>query len=593
MVPYDTFWPLNQPITVVEVSRESTKQGLVLGNTSLLLSDFEQSIQLILSNRIFHNMSQFISFVVWTFCLLSTSSSLKIIHQRAQTSTNSATAALSATLDDSTLVQSANSSNLTTITNATISPAETNASFDVFQNVLTNLNSRNYSNPFKFRAPESANISEALAAYNATWNEFQRSSNHQGNITGLHIQGYYALTELLANYTCDEVAYQILDHDRFLQSNYTSAIQYGTVLGNFTAKHIQCLNSTGSNMIPSNSDIASALEKRSWVVFAGAAVATAIIGVALNNLYTEYCTWYFGDGSLGGQIFGTSSPQNCVGIAWAFSLVGVAALIYAAGLSAPVAGTAGSIFAGASNFVIYDSNFQAAEQISNNRRSLAGQVDWNATTTLRHGLEDRNLTVLEFAGANFTLDRAIMLQTLPGTNISLPMEFWHQPHPTKPGNYTHHVGFHPGVSAEQLAKRHLQRRQSALCIPESENSDEYWYEMEEMEDNGDYIDICDTYDVNGESFLGGPGSYYFGFDEYTPSEASAWEWDMGITNFENNGFATAVDAGADLMLNTNGWDECVCFQENSQWLATGSMQFSWDNTYNGYSDCWNADCDGA
>lgn len=38
-------------------------------------------------------------------------------------------------------------------------------------------------------------------------------------------------------------------------------------------------------------------------------------------------------------------------------------------------------------------------------------------------------------------------------------------------------------------------------------------------------------------------------------------------------------------------DTCICFQENEEWYSTGTLQYSWHNTYIGFSAVWDQNCD--
>lgn len=472
----------------------------------------------------------------------------------------------------------------TTLANTTLPISLLNSTSTVLDKIISGLNLNETSKFIPHKAPITANVSEALAAYGVSWQQFQQSSHHQGNITGLHIQGYYSLSKSLENTTCKETTYQLLDHGRFLQGNYTEGLQYGSVIGNVTAKHLSCLN---SELIPSN----KSLSERTLFFWASAVAFFSIIGFTANYAFTDFCSWIFG-GPSGRGTYSITATKVCIDIMWTMALMATAAFFFNLGAVSAVTGTAGGTFASAANMYINGGNYYAAGTIvNNNKRYLADsvQIDWNQTTMLRHGSYDRNLTLLELAGANFT-HRSMMRQELPGTNFSLPIEFWHQPHPTRPGNYTTHFGIHPSMTADQLAKRHLERRQySQSYCPNGESM----YEIQYAAAGGDSIVNCNAYDVNGESPNGGPGSYYLGFDDYNPGQVDAWEWDMGTTNMDNNGFADTVNSGVNNIWNGHGWDQCICFKENGQWLATGSFQLSWDNTYNGYSACWNANCDGA
>lgn len=86
---------------------------------------------------------------------------------------------------------------------------------------------------------------------------------------------------------------------------------------------------------------------------------------------------------------------------------------------------------------------------------------------------------------------------------------------------------------------------------------------------------------------------FYRWDLYrTQSAIDEFEDDKGSTYDASNGFGSSLyDMGTDIY-NQGTWDTCVSQETNNQWIATGSLQMSWDDVYNGYSPCWNANCDG-
>jgi hypothetical protein len=85
---------------------------------------------------------------------------------------------------------------------------------------------------------------------------------------------------------------------------------------------------------------------------------------------------------------------------------------------------------------------------------------------------------------------------------------------------------------------------------------------------------------------------YYGFDLYgTKAQIQQFQADLGTKFDKENGFEPAiVDMARDIVAR-QAWDTCVCEKAGNTWISTGSIQMSWDNAYNGYSPCWNPDCD--
>lgn len=111
----------------------------------------------------------------------------------------------------------------------------------------------------------------------------------------------------------------------------------------------------------------------------------------------------------------------------------------------------------------------------------------------------------------------------------------------------------------------------------------------ETQQEGQYSDeVCD-----GQAVSGAPEEIYYGWDLYgSQSAIDEFEDDEGTTYDASNGFINGMIAMGEDIYNQQAWDTCVCQETNNQWISTGSLQLSWDGTYNGYSPCWNANCDG-
>ncbi|KAJ7864931.1 hypothetical protein B0H13DRAFT_2562833 [Mycena leptocephala] len=89
-----------------------------------------------------------------------------------------------------------------------------------------------------------------------------------------------------------------------------------------------------------------------------------------------------------------------------------------------------------------------------------------------------------------------------------------------------------------------------------------------------------------------PATMYYGFDLYgTKAKIQEFQADLGTTYDEKNGFKPALVDMANDIVARQAWDTCVCEKTQDTFISTGSIQMSWDNTYNGYSPCWNANCD--
>jgi hypothetical protein len=209
------------------------------------------------------------------------------------------------------------------------------------------------------------------------------------------------------------------------------------------------------------------------------------------------------------------------------------------------------------------------------------EYDRTATMTLRHGAEDRSLTWWEYATANYTHRSSFWYDGKHGGEPAA-IEFWHQPHARNASRWTTHLGV--PLSYQALSGNDKRDIVNTWCNGQAAPTS--W-----ASNDGDLIIYeCNPSESGGQSPGGGPGVLYYGIDAYAPNENSAFSWDMGTTNTAHNGFSGAVGGIATLTYMSNIWDQCICLMENGQWLATGSLQFSWDDVYNGYSQCWSKNC---
>jgi hypothetical protein len=142
-----------------------------------------------------------------------------------------------------------------------------------------------------------------------------------------------------------------------------------------------------------------------------------------------------------------------------------------------------------------------------------------------------------------------------------------------------------------------------------------WYDY-----NDGQIDVCEYPEtVSTGSAATIPREIYYGVDLYgTKNEIIEYEDNLGVTYSDTNGEVSAYVAMAENIANDNAWDTCVCMQDAGNWIATGSLQMSWDGVYSkplhlrhfltmmlyspvsklircadGYSPCWNPNCDNA
>ncbi|KAK6981546.1 hypothetical protein R3P38DRAFT_2808025 [Favolaschia claudopus] len=89
-----------------------------------------------------------------------------------------------------------------------------------------------------------------------------------------------------------------------------------------------------------------------------------------------------------------------------------------------------------------------------------------------------------------------------------------------------------------------------------------------------------------------PASMYYGFDLYgTKADIEEYQADLGDKFDKENGFEPALVDMAKDIVKRQAWDTCVCEQVKGNFISTGSIQMSWDNTYNGFSPCWKENCD--
>jgi hypothetical protein len=113
-----------------------------------------------------------------------------------------------------------------------------------------------------------------------------------------------------------------------------------------------------------------------------------------------------------------------------------------------------------------------------------------------------------------------------------------------------------------------------------------------------YYDDLDYIGISGEGSTDYGGYYgiYYG-DDYYGTENQFWEVDndIGAEALDTNG---GVELGAQIsthMVDNSATYQCLCVQtgSDSDWVTTGAMQLgTGPNSYSGYGQCWNTDCDG-
>jgi hypothetical protein len=154
-------------------------------------------------------------------------------------------------------------------------------------------------------------------------------------------------------------------------------------------------------------------------------------------------------------------------------------------------------------------------------------------------------------------------------NHTVEAHWWIMPHPVKSNH---------GVLMHRLPGSHLQNVTDILKRQDALNYDGDGYIQQYGQD---------TSVENG----GSNPDLYFGMDFYDGPEIL--DNTVGPAD-QGDGEATQMDADASAYIIQNqSWENCVCFKKDGNWAGTGSMQYSWDQTYNGYSMCYAADCDGA
>ncbi|KAJ7935811.1 hypothetical protein B0H13DRAFT_2304306 [Mycena leptocephala] len=78
-----------------------------------------------------------------------------------------------------------------------------------------------------------------------------------------------------------------------------------------------------------------------------------------------------------------------------------------------------------------------------------------------------------------------------------------------------------------------------------------------------------------------PKTMYYGFDLYgTKAHIEEFQADLGSTYDNENGFVPSIEAMVADVVQKDAWDTCVCQMTQNTWISTGSIQMSWDDTYN-------------
>lgn len=156
-------------------------------------------------------------------------------------------------------------------------------------------------------------------------------------------------------------------------------------------------------------------------------------------------------------------------------------------------------------------------------------------------------------------------------NHTVVADWWIRPHPHK-ANSSVLVHRLPGSRLRNLT--HVVKRQyQGLAYDGSGSYVDQYSDNESVDDGGSDPDL-----IYGMDFYDGPKEIG---DE------------VGVED-GGDGEATQLDADiSTYIIDNQSWENCMCFKDNGNWAGTGSMQYTWDQTYNGYSACYASDCDGA
>ncbi|RFU30382.1 hypothetical protein B7463_g5948, partial [Scytalidium lignicola] len=210
-------------------------------------------------------------------------------------------------------------------------------------------------------------------------------------------------------------------------------------------------------------------------------------------------------------------------------------------------------------------------------QSAAKRESKNVSTTLYHEKDDSSVTLEHIFSANKTHPlRVYHHGTFPTNNQTVTL--W-----PDVNNATHRIRFNMGYhfqfhfeNSTLLANKTLSTRQNCP------SGDEQINEGQGVSCNAPQSPPP-----------GSPTSMYYGWDLYGDAEEiDEFEDDLGTTDDATNGFVDGVINMSSDIVTKNAWDTCICQKANNQYIATGSLQMTWDETYNGYSDCYTANCDG-
>lgn len=172
------------------------------------------------------------------------------------------------------------------------------------------------------------------------------------------------------------------------------------------------------------------------------------------------------------------------------------------------------------------------------------------------------------------------LQDSHGLTPNYTLHLWHEESPAENAIRRFHFVTHPPFPSDVI-KRQSRCQQFQPPVREV--------------DLGEGVTACDDEVSTGpDGNPNYPTGWYYGWDTYgTAAQATTWDDDLGTAYPKENGFVPAMEALGFDFAKYNAWDECVCMQTNNgQWISTGSIQMTWNGGYNGYSPCWNPNCNG-
>jgi hypothetical protein len=419
---------------------------------------------------------------------------------------------------------------------------------------------------------------------------------------------------------CKEVTYYELSHGRMMAAPTQYVTGYGDIIGAKRGYHPECFTSMNiTNVILGNATAESNatteamqikeflnysgqgtgtdkrdLDKRSWLLgpitlfmkaigFAGA-IMSGLCQIFTSLPQYEGTAWNQNNCIIGG-VFVVSAvvftaavaASGNAAVAWSASVQTYNA-IYLAVSGASEAATVSyllSVFAKRSDTDIPEMFRNIAEAHRNTgiaKNITLGGIALTQGINLHHpsGYE---YNVMDLMGADhlnpLTRNVTVMNQTVQAN-------WWIKPHPYKTNSsiLIHRL---PSSQLRSLNNNITKRQQEVgyndLPYDGPNNLVDQYGGLDSVDDGGSDPDL-----IFGMDFYDGPAEIGDAVGEPDGGSGEATQLDADMSAY---------------IIDNQSWENCVCFKDNGNWAGTGSMQYTWDQTYNGYSACYAADCDGA